>query len=106
MLQEHESPHSSVLQERESPHSSVLQERESPHSSVLQERESPDLDLSDEDELQQAFDIHSLIISSLQQEPMFTADEVISEIEGMMSEVPLTRTNHVAWSTPHTFAYM
>ena len=52
-----------------------------------QECESPDLDLSDEEELQQAFDMHSLIISSLQQEPMFTADEVISEIEGMMDQV-------------------
>ena len=35
----------------------------------------------------QAFDIHSLIISSLQhEEPMYTADEVIDEIEGMMED--------------------
>ena len=49
-------------------------------SSVFQE-----LDLSDEDEeLEQAFDMHSLIISSLADEPMFTADEVINEIDSMM----------------------
>ncbi|CAH1791043.1 unnamed protein product [Owenia fusiformis] len=43
-------------------------------------------DSSDEEELQQAFDMHSLIISSLQQEPMFTAEDVINEIEGMMED--------------------
>ncbi len=31
--------------------------------------------------------MHSLIISNFHQEPMFTAEEVISEIEGMMEEV-------------------
>lgn len=51
-----------------------------------QERDSSDLDLSDDEELTQAFDIHSLIISNLQQEPMFTADDVIDEIEGMMED--------------------
>ena len=51
---------------------------------VFQERESPELDMSDDDELAQAFDMHSLIISSLQQEPMFTAEDVINEIEDMM----------------------
>ena len=50
----------------------------------LQENELPDLDLSDDEELQQAFDMHSLIISSLQQDPIFTADEVINEIDMMM----------------------
>ncbi len=52
-----------------------------------QECESPDLDLSDDEELQQAFDMHSLIINSLHHEPVFTADQVINEIEGMMDEV-------------------
>ena len=51
---------------------------------ILKLRESPDLDLSDDEELQQQFDMHSLIISSLQQEPMFTAEDVINEIEDMM----------------------
>jgi len=53
---------------------------------MWQERDTSDLDLSDDEELTQSFDIHSLIISSLQQEPMFTADEVINEIEGMMED--------------------
>ncbi len=53
-------------------------------SFFFQDNDSPNLDLSDDEELSQAFDMHSLIISSLQQEPLFTADEVISEIEGMM----------------------
>lgn len=55
-----------------------------------EEEESPDLDLSDDEELHQAFDLHSLIVSSLQQEPLFTAEEVINEIEGMME---------VGWNT-------
>ena len=50
----------------------------------FQEQDAADLDLSDDEELQQAFDMHSLIIPSLQEEPLFTADEVINEIEGMM----------------------
>ncbi|KAL5007922.1 hypothetical protein ScPMuIL_013503 [Solemya velum] len=63
------------------------------HTSVLKlgekrEQESPDLDLSDDEELAQAFDMHSLIVSSLQndQDQLLTADEVISEIEYMMQE--------------------
>ncbi|XP_013385999.1 fasciculation and elongation protein zeta-2 isoform X2 [Lingula anatina] len=48
--------------------------------------DSPDLDLSEDEELQHDFDLHSLIVSSLQQEPMFTAAEVIKEIEDMMLE--------------------
>jgi hypothetical protein len=57
---------------------------------LLQEDDdSPDqdLDLSDDEELHQAFDIHSLIISNMapeDDEHLYTADEVISEIEGMM----------------------
>ncbi|XP_064621335.1 fasciculation and elongation protein zeta-2-like isoform X2 [Lineus longissimus] len=54
--------------------------------SEKRERLSPELDLSEDEELTQAFDMHSLIISSLQQEPMFTAEEVINEIEDMMQE--------------------
>jgi hypothetical protein len=53
------------------------------------DRESPDLDLSDDEELQQALDMHSLILSSLHTEdPPFTAEEVINEIEGMMEDSP------------------
>ena len=31
--------------------------------------------------------MHSLIINSLHHEPLFTAEQVINEIEGMMDEV-------------------
>lgn len=44
------------------------------------------LDLSDDEELQAAFDMHSLIVSSLHHEPLFSADDVINEIEGIMKE--------------------
>ena len=53
------------------------------HSSI-QEHDPSDLDLSDDEELRESFDMHSLIISSLQEEPMFTAEEVINEIDSMM----------------------
>jgi len=46
------------------------------------------LDLSDDEDIAQAFDMHSLIISSLQHSEtddyIATAEEVISEIETMM----------------------
>ena len=54
---------------------------------VFQVPESPDLDLSEDEELTQQFDMHSLIVSSLQAQEsdrVATADEVISEIETMM----------------------
>ena len=50
-----------------------------------QERKSSNIvDLSDDDDLQQALDLHSLIISSQQDDPVMTVDDVINEIEGMM----------------------
>ena len=42
------------------------------------------LDLSEDEELREAFDIHSMIISTLQNEPIVTAEEVISEIDSIM----------------------
>nr|KAG5699747.1 hypothetical protein BaRGS_014163 [Batillaria attramentaria] len=53
------------------------------------EKEDPGLDLSDDEELAQAFDMHSLIVSSLHHEDedrVLTADEVINEIENMMKD--------------------
>lgn len=65
-------------------------------SRSLNIRETPDdaedvkdnyLDVSEEDEeLSQAFDMHNIVISSIQQDPLFTAEEVINEIDAMMSE--------------------
>lgn len=52
--------------------------------SFFQDPESADeLDASD-DEVAKDLDLHSLIISSLQEEPMFTAEEVLEEIEKIM----------------------
>ena len=43
------------------------------------------LDLSDDEELQQSMDLHSLIVSCThEEEPLATVDQVISEIEEMM----------------------
>ncbi|GBM82050.1 hypothetical protein AVEN_38235-1 [Araneus ventricosus] len=55
------------------------------------DRESGDeLDVSD-DEVAKDLDLHSLIISSLQQEPMFTAEQVLEEIDEIMQqdEIPI-----------------
>ncbi|RUS85081.1 hypothetical protein EGW08_007175, partial [Elysia chlorotica] len=52
-----------------------------------QEKEAASLDLSDDEDLAQAFDMHSLIVSSLhpeEEDKVLTADEVISEIDDMM----------------------
>ena len=53
----------------------------------MQEQEEPSLDLSDDEELAQAFDMHSLIVSSLHHEDedhVESADDVIRQIENMM----------------------
>ncbi|XP_014672381.1 PREDICTED: fasciculation and elongation protein zeta-2-like [Priapulus caudatus] len=42
------------------------------------------LDMSDDEELAQAFDMHSLIVSSTNQEPVVSADDVIDEIDEIM----------------------
>ncbi|XP_077996624.1 fasciculation and elongation protein zeta-2-like isoform X2 [Glandiceps talaboti] len=44
------------------------------------------LDLPDDGELAQQLDMHSLIVSSINQEPMFTADEVIEEIDEIFQQ--------------------
>ncbi|ELU04544.1 hypothetical protein CAPTEDRAFT_168941 [Capitella teleta] len=73
-------------------HTRQLQEQSLNLSDRRDDADSPDLDLSDDDDLHQAFDIHSLIISNMPQddEPVYTADEVITEIEGMMEEDTLS----------------
>ncbi|CAD5119289.1 DgyrCDS7915 [Dimorphilus gyrociliatus] len=56
------------------------------HLEEKKDEEELNLDLSDDEELQAAFDMHSLIVSSLHHEPLFSADDVINEIEGIMKE--------------------
>ncbi|XP_032399383.1 fasciculation and elongation protein zeta-2 isoform X6 [Etheostoma spectabile] len=46
------------------------------------------LDLSDDEELREQMDMHSIIVSSINDEPLFTAEQVIEEIEEMMQESP------------------
>ncbi|KAM6915165.1 fasciculation and elongation protein zeta-2 isoform 2-T2 [Xenentodon cancila] len=47
------------------------------------------LDLSDDDEeLREQLDMHSIIVSCINDEPVLTADQVIEEIEEMMQESP------------------
>ncbi|CAK6434921.1 unnamed protein product [Pipistrellus nathusii] len=57
----------------------------------LSEKEVSDsllLDPSDEEELREQLDMHSIIVSCVNDEPLFTADQVIEEIEEMMQESP------------------
>ncbi|XP_048391923.1 fasciculation and elongation protein zeta-2-like isoform X3 [Stegostoma tigrinum] len=46
------------------------------------------LDLSDDEELRDQLDMHSIIVSCINDEPLFTAEQVIEEIEEMMQESP------------------
>jgi hypothetical protein len=53
----------------------------------VQEHEEMNLDLSDDDEVAQMFDMHSLIVESLHHEDedrVESADDVIAQIEHMM----------------------
>nr|XP_025723829.1 fasciculation and elongation protein zeta-2 isoform X2 [Callorhinus ursinus] len=45
-------------------------------------------DASDDEELREQLDMHSIIVSCVNEEPLFTADQVIEEIEEMMQESP------------------
>ncbi|KAI9532339.1 Fasciculation and elongation protein zeta-2 [Dissostichus eleginoides] len=46
------------------------------------------VELSDDEELREQLDMHSIIVSSLADEPLFTAEQVIEEIEEMMQDSP------------------
>ncbi|XP_053567892.1 fasciculation and elongation protein zeta-2 [Bombina bombina] len=50
--------------------------------------DSLNLDLSDDEELREQLDMHSIIVSCINEEPLFTAEQVIEEIEEMMQESP------------------
>ncbi|MED6240968.1 Fasciculation and elongation protein zeta-2 [Ataeniobius toweri] len=56
-----------------------------------QKLDNRSLDLSEDDddeELREQLDMHSIIVSSINEEPLFTAEQVIEEIEEMMQESP------------------
>ncbi|BFZ07422.1 hypothetical protein BsWGS_10461 [Bradybaena similaris] len=66
------------------------------------------LDLSDDEDLAQAFDMHSLIVSSLhpeEEDKILTADEVISEIDDMMKEPSAEDYYSAMQDTPEDEAY-
>ncbi|MBN3306447.1 FEZ2 protein, partial [Amia calva] len=50
--------------------------------------DNANLDLSDDEELREQLDMHSIIVSCINDEPLFTAEQVIEEIEEMMQESP------------------
>ncbi|XP_072218386.1 fasciculation and elongation protein zeta-2 isoform X3 [Leuresthes tenuis] len=53
------------------------------------------LDLSDDDEeLREQLDMHSIIVPCINEEPLFTAEQVIEEIEEMMQESPDPDDDH------------
>ncbi|KAM4521721.1 fasciculation and elongation protein zeta-2 isoform 2-T3 [Odontesthes bonariensis] len=53
------------------------------------ELDNQSLDLSDDDdELREQLDMHSIIVPCINEEPLFTAEQVIEEIEEMMQESP------------------
>ncbi|XP_060769526.1 fasciculation and elongation protein zeta-2 [Neoarius graeffei] len=55
---------------------------------IQQTVDGVNLDLSDDEELREQMDLHSIIVSCVNEEPLFTAEQVISEIEEMMQESP------------------
>ncbi|XP_043076120.1 fasciculation and elongation protein zeta-2 isoform X2 [Puntigrus tetrazona] len=46
------------------------------------------LDVSDDEELRDQMDMHTIIISCVNEEPLFTAEQVIEEIEEIMQQSP------------------
>ncbi|XP_044062980.1 fasciculation and elongation protein zeta-2 isoform X2 [Siniperca chuatsi] len=52
------------------------------------------VELSDDEELREQLDMHSIIVSCLAEEPLFTAEQVIEEIEEMMQDSPDREAEH------------
>ncbi|XP_075900717.1 fasciculation and elongation protein zeta-2 isoform X2 [Nelusetta ayraudi] len=55
---------------------------------VSRELDNQSLDLSDDEDLREQMDMHSIIVSTISDEPLFTAEQVIEEIEEMMQDSP------------------
>ncbi|XP_032374319.1 fasciculation and elongation protein zeta-2 isoform X2 [Etheostoma spectabile] len=51
-------------------------------------------ELSDDEELREQLDMHSIIVSCLAEEPLFTAEQIIEEIEEMMQDSPDMEAGH------------
>ncbi|KAL7887199.1 hypothetical protein AOLI_G00049200 [Acnodon oligacanthus] len=52
------------------------------------------LDISDDEEVREEMDMHSIIVSCINEEPLFTAEQVIEEIEEMMQDSPDMEAEH------------
>ncbi|KAK2854695.1 hypothetical protein Q7C36_006564 [Tachysurus vachellii] len=64
------------------------------------------LDVSDDDDLREQMDMHSIIVSCINDEPFLTAEQVIEEIEEMMQDFPEqnpTEKNLIHRSSTHEF---
>lgn len=54
---------------------------------LLQKLDNQSLDLSDDEELREQMDMHSIIVSSISDEPLFTAEQVQERSVPLCSEV-------------------
>ncbi|KAF4087995.1 hypothetical protein AMELA_G00077610 [Ameiurus melas] len=68
------------------------------------------LDVSDEEEIREQMDMHSIIVSCINDEPFLTAEQVIEEIEEMMQDSPemqaeqnRIQSNPIHRSTSHSY---
>ncbi|XP_016342365.1 fasciculation and elongation protein zeta-2-like [Sinocyclocheilus anshuiensis] len=50
--------------------------------------ESVNLDLSDDEDLREQMDMHSIIVSCINEEPLLTAEQVIEELEELLQDPP------------------
>ncbi|XP_051577557.1 fasciculation and elongation protein zeta-2-like isoform X2 [Myxocyprinus asiaticus] len=50
--------------------------------------ESLNLDVSDDEDLREQMDLHSIIVSCISEEPLLTAEQVIEELEEIMQDSP------------------
>ncbi|XP_016362215.1 fasciculation and elongation protein zeta-2 [Sinocyclocheilus anshuiensis] len=61
--------------------------------------ESVNLDLSDDEDLREQMDMHSIIVSCINEEPLLTAEQVIEELEELMQDSPEMESARIA---PHS----
>ncbi|XP_016399624.1 fasciculation and elongation protein zeta-2-like [Sinocyclocheilus rhinocerous] len=61
--------------------------------------ESVNLDLSDDEDLREQMDMHSIIVSCINEEPLLTAEQVIEELEELLQDSPEMESERIA---PHS----
>ncbi|KAI2655769.1 Fasciculation and elongation protein zeta-2 [Labeo rohita] len=65
--------------------------------------ESVNLDLSDDEDLREQMDMHSIIVSCINDEPLLTAEQVIEEIEELMQDSPEMESEQIGPHSDLTF---